>query len=141
MIVFFSNSLYRIYNNNNDSRKIYITSNTIMDFIIDNWTDTYIEIIIYQQEEFRYIAENILSLKERCNKQKKCVYDDKILSLTKQFNDKIYEKYGFDYLIEGIHNLIAFNCEASYVIKESKMIKRGYMKEMNRMKILNVLKN
>ena len=112
-----------------------------MDFIIDNWTDTYIEIIIYQQEEFRYIAENILSLKERCNKQKKCVYDDKILSLTKQFNDIIYEKYGFDYLIEGIHNLMAFNCEAFYVIKESKMIKKGCMKEKNRIKILNELKN
>jgi len=110
-----------------------------MNFIIDNWTDPYIEVLIYQQEEFRYIADNILSLKERCNKQNKCVYDDKILSLTKPFNDMIYEKYGFDYLMEGIHNLISFNCEACYIIKESKMIKRGCMKEKNRMKILMML--
>ena len=110
-----------------------------MDFIIDHWTDTYIEILIYQQEEFRYIAENIISLKERCNRQNKCVYDDKILSLTKVFNDKIYEKYGFDYLLEGIHNLIAFACDPCHIIKESKMIKRGCMKEKNRMKILMML--
>ena len=60
-----------------------------MNFIVANWTDSYIEIIIYQQEDFKCIAENISSLKERCNKQEKCVYDDKIISLTKQFNDII----------------------------------------------------
>ncbi len=40
-----------------------------MDFIIDNWTDLYIEILIYQNEEFRYVIDNISKLKESCNKK------------------------------------------------------------------------
>ena len=36
-----------------------------MDFIIDNWTDIYIEILIQQNEQFRYVAENISKLKEK----------------------------------------------------------------------------
>jgi hypothetical protein len=108
-----------------------------MDFIIDNWTDIYIEILIYQNEQFRYIAENISKLKEKCNKKNIPVFDDKILSLTKIFNDLVFEKYGFDYLLEGIHNLIAFNCQPSYVLKDT--IKKGCLKEKNRMKILKIL--
>jgi hypothetical protein len=110
-----------------------------MEFIIDNWCDMHIEIIIYQNKKFRYIAENIYKLKENCNKKGVPVYDDKILSLTKIFNDEIFEKYGFDYLLEGVNNLIAFECEPSYILRESKMIKKGCFKERNRMIILNLL--
>jgi len=60
-----------------------------MDFIIDNWTDLYIEILIYQNEEFRYVIDNISKLKESCNKKNIPVYDDKILIFTKVFNDKV----------------------------------------------------
>ena len=52
-----------------------------MDFIIDNWTDIHIETLIYQNEQFRYVAENISKLKENCNQKNIPVLDDKILSL------------------------------------------------------------
>ena len=110
-----------------------------MDFIIDNWTDIHIEIIIYQNEQFRYVAENISKLKEKCNQKNIPVFDDKILSLTKIFNDRVFEKYGFEYLLEGIHNLIAFNCEPCYVLKDMKTLKKGCLKEKNRMKILKLI--
>jgi hypothetical protein len=110
-----------------------------MDFIIDNWTDIHIEIIIYQNKDFRYVAENIDKLKEKCNKKNIPVFDDKILSLTKIFNDRVFEKYGFDYLLNGIHNLILFNCYPCYVLKDTKIIKKNCFKEKNRIKILNIL--
>jgi len=112
-----------------------------MDFIIDNWTDIYIEILIYQNEDFRYIIENISKIKEKCNKKNIPVFDDKILSLTKIFNDRVFEKYGFEYLLEGIHNLISFECTPCYVLKDMKTIKRGCFKEKNRIKILTLLTN
>ena len=107
-----------------------------MDFVIDNWTDMYIEIILYQQEEFRHIAEKISYLKEQCEKKDKPVYDDKVLYLTKVFNDRIYEKYGMEYLMEGIHNLIQFNCTPKHIF-DYRFLKKGYFKEKNRIKILN----
>jgi len=110
-----------------------------MDFIIDNWTDLYIEILIYQNEEFRYVIDNISKLKESCNKKNIPVYDDKILIFTKVFNDKVFEKYGLDYLLEGIHNLIAFACTPCYILKISKTIKKGCFKEKNRMLIFKQL--
>ena len=53
-----------------------------MDFIIDNWTDIYIEILIYQNEQFRYIAENISKLKEKCNKKNIPIFDDKTVTIS-----------------------------------------------------------
>ena len=110
-----------------------------MDFIIDNWTDIYIEILIYQNEQFRYVAENISKLKEKCNQKNIPVFDDKILSLTKIFNDRVFEKYEFEYLLEGIHNLIAVNCDPCYVLKDMKTIRKQWFKGKNRMKILILL--
>ena len=107
-----------------------------MDYVIDNWTDMYIEILLFQQEEFRHIAEKISDFKERCNKKDKPVYDDKILYFTKVFNDRIYEKYGMEYLMEGIHNLIQFECRPMHVF-DYMHLKKGIFKEKNRIKILN----
>ena len=106
-----------------------------MDFVIDNWTDMYIEILLFQQEEFRHIAEKISDFKERCNKKDKPVYDDKILYFTKVFNDRIYEKYGMEYLMEGIHNLIRFECTPKHTF-DYMHLKKGYFKEKNRIEIL-----
>jgi len=110
-----------------------------MNYIIDNWTDTYIEILIYQNEKFRYIGENISKLKEKCNKKNIPVYDYEILSLTKIFNDKVFEKYGFEYFLEGIHNLIMFQCTPCYLLKTNKIIKKKYFTEKNRLLILKIL--
>ncbi len=110
-----------------------------MEYIIDNWTDIHIEIIIYQNDNFRYIAENISKIKETCNRKNIPVFDDKILSVTKIFNDAVFEKYGFLYLMKGIHNLIAFECKASYILVESKTIKKNCLKEKNRLLILQEL--
>ena len=110
-----------------------------MENIIDNWTDAYIEILIYQHEEFRYVVENISKLKEKCNKKNIPVYDDKILILTKVFNDAIFEKYGFQYLMEGIHNLLAFECTSKNILIESKIIKKNCFKAKNRLLILKEL--
>ena len=95
----------------------------------------YIEIILFQQDEFRHIAEKISDLKERWNKKDKPVYDDKILYFTKVFNDRIYEKYGMEYLMEGIHNLIQFECTPKHIFDYTHL-KKGYFKEKNRIKIL-----
>ena len=110
-----------------------------MEYIVDNWTDIHIETLIYQNEQFRYIAENISKLKEKCNQKNIPVFDDKILALTKIFNDRVFETHGFEYLLEGIHNLIAFNCEPCYVLKNTKSLKRGCFKEKNRIKIFKLI--
>ena len=111
----------------------------IMDFIIDNWIDPYIEIILFQSLEYRYIAENIYAIKQKCNKKEIPVFDDMLLSLTKPFNDKIFEKYGLDYLLEGIHNLIKFECTPSYVLKKECLVKKQWFNTKNRLKIQQLL--
>ena len=83
--------------------------------------------------------EKLSILLNECNKKNIPVFDDKILSLTKIFNDRVFEKYDFEYLLEGIHNLIAFNCDPCYVLKDMKAIKKQWFKEKNRMIILRLL--
>jgi hypothetical protein len=41
----------------------------------------------------------------------------------------VVEKYGFNYLIEGIHNLINFDCNPCYILGNGRAIKIGHLKE------------
>jgi hypothetical protein len=106
-------------------------------YIAENWTDNYIEILLYQSTEFRYIAENITKLKETKNKKNIPIFNHLMLYFTKPFNDYIYNTYGIDYLLEGIKNLIQFGCQSVIFPVNELIIKRGYFNEKNRTEILN----
>jgi hypothetical protein len=103
-----------------------------MDYIIDNWTDPHILTLIYQQPEFRNIAESIYKLKDKMNNKNGFVCDNYILSFTKKFNDKIFEKYGFDYFMIGIYNLIAFDCTPAHCMIDGQILKKTWFNAKNR---------
>ena len=72
------------------------------EFVINNWTDFYIDAIIEQQSHFKHIAENINNKIAKLFNRKSYILESHLLKLTKVFNDAIYQRYGLDYLLEGI---------------------------------------
>ncbi len=118
--------------------------------IIDNWNDFYIDIVIEQQPLFSHIAENIYKVINKLYEKNHFIIDYELLKLTKPFNDAVYAKYGLDFLLEGLRNITGIdrsdNDEAYkqlivFKIKEQGVIKKGSMKEKNRLKIMNEIKH
>ena len=114
------------------------------DYIVDNWTDFYIDIIIEQQPKFQHISEKIDKVIQKLTDKKQYICETDLLKLTKIFNDAVYEKYGLDYLLEGIRMMTGVDRSGNgeeYVklfvfnIKEMKNIKKGCMKPKNIKKI------
>ena len=114
--------------------------------IIDNWNDFYIDILIEQQPLFSHIAEKITKVLMKLYEKKHLIIDYELLLLTKPFNDAVYEKHGLDVLLEGLRYITGIDRSGNdetykqlivFKIKEQSIIKKGCMKEKNRMKIWN----
>jgi len=102
------------------------------EFIITNWTDLYLEILLYQQG-FENVGEALERIIDTALTKGKVVLSC-LLSTTKIFNDEIIERFGPEYLFEGLKN-----CAGYYQPHFSKerivygsVIKKGCMKEKNR---------
>jgi hypothetical protein len=104
-----------------------------MEIIINSWEDTFLDYIIYQQPEYQHLMENIY---KKLDKSKHIVLND-LLYFTKPFNNIIYEKYGFDILLEGLKSIVKYNFNGKIHI--SNTIKKGYFNERNRKKIIKAL--
>jgi hypothetical protein len=106
-----------------------------MEIIVNCWEDSFLDYLIYQQPEYRHVMENIY---KKLDKSKHIVLND-LLYFTKPFNNIIYEKYGFHILLEGLKNII--RCNFNGQIHISNTIKKGYLNEKNRKKIISELNN
>jgi hypothetical protein len=124
-----------------------IESQKQLDYIVENWNDFYIDIIIEQQPKYRHIIEKINQVIDKLCEKKHYIIDYELLKLTKPFNDAVYEKYGLDYLLQGIRYMTGIDRSGNsenyinlikFKIKEDKIIKKGCMKELNRMNALLV---
>lgn len=74
------------------------------EFIINNWEDTYISILLYNSN----IGRNIETLIVTKNKKKQTIIDTSLLAITKPINDAIIQKYGIDALFKGIDEIVEY---------------------------------
>ena len=119
------------------------------EFIINNWTDLYIGILIYQQSHFRHIAENINNKIDKLVNRKSYILESHLLKLTKVFNDAIYQRYGLDYLLEGIRMMTGIDIYGNseeykkliiFDVKDG-VVPKGILKEVNRKSVMKEISN
>ena len=114
--------------------------------IIDEWNTPLILDLLYQSK-YRKIAENIESLIERKNNKGDPVFTDLILGLIKPLGEMVYDEHGWNYLIDGLYELIRYQADNPVQMyktiegyrkskeKESIVIKKGHLPERIRMKV------
>ena len=118
------------------------------EYIINNWTDFYIDAIIEQQSHFKHIAENINNLIDKLYNKKSYILESQLLKLTKVFNEAIYQRYGLDYLLEGIRMMTGIDRSGNseeyiklfiFDVKEG-VVPKGILKEVNRKSVVSSCK-
>jgi hypothetical protein len=92
----------------------------------DVWIDEpYMNILLYQNIDTRFIIDKL----EYLERKNKCIVDNYVIGLFKNYNDKLIDKYGVDGFMKGLYNLLKWY---NYVKEDKLIIKKSWMNEKNR---------
>lgn len=114
--------------------------------VIDNWKDNNLGYILDSYDYHNATGEKISKLINRLNEENKPVFDVFLLSLTKDYNNKIINKYGIKALFDGINEIADHYGAETYLkmLSDPKIgfeLPKGYMSEQNRKKVFEYVKN
>ena len=82
------------------------TASTKTKNIVNEWNDDTLPIILLQNDKKTYDAIEKLILTKL--KQKKLLFINLLLAFTKEYNDKVFEKYDKNVLFNGIENIVDY---------------------------------
>lgn len=109
-----------------------------IDTVIGWSKEPYLKILLWQCEETRAIAEALDKLEEKKEKKELqgkpfVILKSYIIGLLKPINNRILDKYGVEYYLEGLNNLAEwYGC----IDDDITIIKRGWMKKKYILQIL-----
>ena len=113
------------------------TKTEIINYLINSWEDKYLGYLFdskyYNIEKW---GENISRFINEKEKKNTSIFNDFSLSFFKDFNNKVYEKYGGKILFEGIKKVMEHYGADNYKELDNIEIKKGWLNEKNRMKLL-----
>lgn len=115
-------------------KKLRMVNDITIEIVIDNWTtDYYLNILMWQCEETRYIIEKLQKLED----QNKLIIKSYVIGLLgRKLNNCLLDKYSVEEYLEGINTLCQFY--NNYYSNEKQLIvKKSWMSNKHRLKLLS----